>query len=79
MASRLPKATVVLPNLKDSFKFENLTVESHRFEYPAHTDDHSVWLLKEERILHSPDLLNPDQLPVMGFAVSDTAVTTKAI
>ena len=26
------------------------------------------------RIAHSPDLLNPDQLPMLGFAVSDTVV-----
>ena len=74
MSSRLPKPTLVLANLTDLFKFENLTVELHRFAKPAHTDDHSAWLLKEERIAHSPDLLNPDQLPMLGFAVSDTAV-----
>jgi glyoxylase-like metal-dependent hydrolase (beta-lactamase superfamily II) len=74
MQSRLPKPTVVLQKLNDSFKFEKLIVELHRFARPAHTDDHSAWLLKEERIAHSPDLLNPDQLPMLGFAVSDTAV-----
>ncbi len=74
MKSRLPKPTLVLSNLTDSFKFENLTTEVHRFAHPAHTDDHSVWLLKEEKVLHSPDLLNPDQLPMMDFAVSDTIV-----
>jgi glyoxylase-like metal-dependent hydrolase (beta-lactamase superfamily II) len=74
MKSRLPRPTMVLARLKDSFKFEDLTVEMHRFAKPAHTDDHSVWLLKEEKIAHSPDLLNPDQLPMLGFAVSDTAV-----
>lgn len=52
----------------------SLTVEMHRFAKPAHTDDHSVWLLKDEKIAHSPDLLNPDQLPMLGFAVSDTVV-----
>ena len=46
----------------------------HRFAKPAHTDDHSVWLLKEEKIAHNPDLLNPDQLPMLGFAVSETVV-----
>lgn len=76
MKSRLPQPTQVLERLKDSFKFENLTVEMHRFVKPAHTNDHSVWLLKEERIAHSPDLLNPDQLPMLGFAVSDTVVST---
>jgi len=74
MNSRLPKPTLVLANLTDSFKFENLTVELHRFAKPAHTDDHSAWLLKEEMIAHSPDLLNPDQIPMLGFAVSDTVV-----
>lgn len=74
IGSRLPKPTLVLSGLKDSFTFEGLTVEAHRFSKPAHTDDHSAWLLKEERIAHSPDLLNPDQLPMLGFAVSDTVV-----
>jgi glyoxylase-like metal-dependent hydrolase (beta-lactamase superfamily II) len=74
MQSRLPKATLVLPQLKDSFTFEKLTVEVHRFRHPAHTDDHSAWLLREEKVLHAPDLLNPDQLPMLGFAVSDTVV-----
>jgi glyoxylase-like metal-dependent hydrolase (beta-lactamase superfamily II) len=74
MNSRLPKPTLVLAKLKDSFTFEKLTVEMHRFAKPAHTDDHSAWLLKQERIAHSPDLLNPDQLPMLGFAVSDTIV-----
>jgi len=74
MNSRLPKPTLVLSKLKDSFRFENLTVEAHRFAKPAHTDDHSVWLLKEQKVAHSPDLLNPDQLPMLGFAVSDSVV-----
>ncbi|WP_197445764.1 MULTISPECIES: MBL fold metallo-hydrolase [unclassified Pseudomonas] len=74
MNSRLPKPTQVLSGLTDAFKFEDLTVEMHRFSKPAHTDDHSVWLLKEQKVAHSPDLLNPDQLPMLGFAVSDTVV-----
>ena len=74
MKSRLPRPTQVLARTKDSFKFENLTVEIHRFAQPAHTNDHSAWLLKQEKVAHSPDLLNPDQLPMLGFAVSDTVV-----
>jgi glyoxylase-like metal-dependent hydrolase (beta-lactamase superfamily II) len=74
MNSRLPKPTQVLSGLKGIFRFENLTVEMHRFAKPAHTNDHSVWLLKEQKVAHSPDLLNPDQLPMLGFAVSDTVV-----
>ncbi len=74
MNSRLPKPTQILSGLKDVFKFEDLSVEMHRFAKPAHTDDHSAWLLKEQKVVHSPDLLNPDQLPMMGFAVSDTVV-----
>ena len=28
-----------------------------------YTDDHSAWLLVNERVLHAPDLLNADQPP----------------
>ncbi|HGT7672346.1 TPA: MBL fold metallo-hydrolase [Escherichia coli] len=74
MNSRLPIATQVLSKKDDQFKFEKQTIELHRFVKAGHTDDHSVWLLKQEKVAHSPDLLNPDQLPMMGFAVSDTLV-----
>lgn len=74
MTSRLPVATQVLSKKDDQFKFEKQTIELHRFVKAGHTDDHSVWLLKQEKVAHSPDLLNPDQLPMMGFAVSDTLV-----
>lgn len=74
MNSRLPVATQVLSKKDDQFKFEKQTIELHRFVKAGHTDDHSVWLLKQEKVAYSPDLLNPDQLPMMGFAVSDTLV-----
>ncbi|EFM0249961.1 TPA: MBL fold metallo-hydrolase [Escherichia coli] len=74
MNTRLPVATQVLSKKDDQFKFEKQTIELHRFVKAGHTDDHSVWLLKQEKVAHSPDLLNPDQLPMMGFAVSDTLV-----
>ncbi|HCQ3823294.1 TPA: MBL fold metallo-hydrolase [Escherichia coli] len=74
MNSRLPVATQVLSKKDDQFKFEKQTIELHRFVKAGHTDDHSVWLLKQEKVAHSPDPLNPDQLPMMGFAVSDTLV-----
>lgn len=74
MNSRLPVATQVLSKKDDQFKFEKQTIELHRFVKAGHTDDHSVCLLKQEKVAHSPDLLNPDQLPMMGFAVSDTLV-----
>ncbi|EFN7444555.1 MBL fold metallo-hydrolase [Escherichia coli] len=74
MNSRLPVATQVFSKKDDQFKFEKQTIELHRFVKAGHTDDHSVWLLKQEKVAHSPDLLNPDQLPMMGFAVSDTLV-----
>ncbi|ELO2474722.1 MBL fold metallo-hydrolase [Escherichia coli] len=74
MNSRLPVATQVLSKKDDQFKFEKQTIELHRFVKAGHTDDHSVWLLKQEKVAHSPDLLNPEQLPMMGFAVSDTLV-----
>lgn len=52
----------------DSFDLDGLTVGLHGFEWAAHSDDHAAWLLKQERIIHSPDLINPDQPPFWKFA-----------
>jgi glyoxylase-like metal-dependent hydrolase (beta-lactamase superfamily II) len=66
--SSFPRPTQVLTWPRDSFDFDGLTVELHGFEWAAHTDDHAAWLLKQDRIIHSPDLINPDQPPFWRFA-----------
>lgn len=72
--SGFPRPTKVLDWPRDSFTFDDLTVELHGFEYPAHSDDHSAWLLVEPRILHSSDLINPDQPPFWKFAGNERFV-----
>lgn len=54
MNSRLPVATQVLSKKDDQFKFEKQTIELHRFVKAGHTDDHSVWLLKQEKSSSQP-------------------------
>jgi glyoxylase-like metal-dependent hydrolase (beta-lactamase superfamily II) len=68
MKSQLPAATDVIGWPGGSFMFEGLKVEWHGFPRAAQTDDHGVWLLAGERVLHATDLINPDQLPFLGFA-----------
>ena len=70
-SSSFPRPTKELNWPRDSFQFEDLTVELHGFEWAAHSDDHSAWLLKQERIVHCPDLINPDQPPFWRFAGSE--------
>ena len=71
-----PTEKVAWPN--GSFTFEELTVELHGFERAAHSADHGIWLLKDERVAHLPDLINPDQPPFWGFAGSETFVYYEA-
>lgn len=66
--SSFPRPTDVLDWPHDRFRFEGITVELHGFEWAAHSDDHAAWLLTEDRIIHSSDLINPDQPPFWHFA-----------
>jgi glyoxylase-like metal-dependent hydrolase (beta-lactamase superfamily II) len=67
-ASSFPRPTEVLDWPRASFEFEDLTVEQHGFEWAAHSDDHAAWLLPQEGVIHSSDLINPDQPPFWKFA-----------
>ena len=70
--SNHPKASEIVNWPEGSFKFEDLSVEFFGFERAAHADDHGIWLLKEEKVAHIPDLINPDQPPFWAFAGSET-------
>lgn len=71
LGSRLPRPTETVTWPEGQFTFEGLTVELHGFRHAAHTEDHALWLLKDERVLHAPDLLNADQPPFWNFAGSE--------
>lgn len=66
--SSFPRPTDVVDWPGGTFEFEGLTVQLHGFEWAAHTDDHAAWLLTNARVLHAPDLINPDQPPFWRFA-----------
>lgn len=66
--SSYPVITDVVDWPQGSFEFEDLTVELYGFEWAAHTDDHAAWLIPQDGILHSSDLINPDQPPFWKFA-----------
>ncbi|TVX92422.1 MBL fold metallo-hydrolase [Paenibacillus agilis] len=72
--SKIPRPTELVAWPKGKFKFENQVVELHGFDRAAHTDDHAAWLIKGEKVLHAPDLLNPDQPSFWNFAGSENFV-----
>ena len=67
---KLPKPTEVLPGEKNSTKFEDVTIEVELIKDSIHTYDSAAWKLVEEDVLHIPDVVNPDQLPYLGFGGS---------
>ncbi len=72
--SDLPRPTDVLDWPSGALSFEEVTLRLRGLPRPGHAPDHSVFLLEEERVGHSADLINIDQLPFGGFAGQDPLV-----
>ncbi|UTW59538.1 MBL fold metallo-hydrolase [Kordiimonas sp. SCSIO 12603] len=70
--TKLPLPTETIKFKGGSTKFENLTVRVHGLENPSHDKDSGVWELVGEKVVHFPDLVNPDQMPFMGFAGAES-------
>jgi len=75
--SDLPRPTDVLRWPDDAIDFEGVELRLRGLPRPGHAPDHAVYLLAEERIGHSADLINIDQLPFGGFAGQDPLVLFK--
>ena len=58
----------------DDAAFEDVTVRLRGLPRPGHAPDHCVFLLEEERVRLSSDLINIDQLPSGRFAGQDPVV-----
>ncbi len=72
--SSITKPTEVLKFSGGETQFESLTIQVKGFERASHTDDSSAWLLVEEKIIHAPDMNNPNQLPWLAFGGSENFV-----
>jgi glyoxylase-like metal-dependent hydrolase (beta-lactamase superfamily II) len=75
--SDLPRPADVLQWPSGALSFEDVTLRLHGLPRPGHAPDHAVFLLEEERVGHSADLINIDQLPFGGFAGQDPLVLFK--
>lgn len=70
LGSNHPAPTRVLGADEKSFTFEGLTVDVVPAEDDAHSHDHSIFVLTDEKVAHIPDVINPDQPPFWSFAGS---------
>ncbi len=75
--SDLPWPADVLEWPSGAISFEDVTLRLCGLPRPGHAPDHAVFLLEEERVGHSADLINIDQLPFGGFAGQDPLVLFK--
>jgi glyoxylase-like metal-dependent hydrolase (beta-lactamase superfamily II) len=75
--SDLPRPADVLEWPSGTFSFEDVTLRLRGLPRPGHAPDHAVFLLEEERVGHSADLINIDQLPFGGFAGQEPLVLFK--
>jgi glyoxylase-like metal-dependent hydrolase (beta-lactamase superfamily II) len=65
--SDLPRPAGVLDWPSGAVRFEDVTVRLAGFPFPAHAPDHAMFLIEEERVGHTADIVNVDQLPFGGF------------
>jgi len=75
--SDLPRPTDILRWPDGAIDFDGLELALRGLPRPGHSPDHAVYLLTQERIGHSADLINIDQLPFGGFAGQDPLVLFK--
>lgn len=67
---KLPAPNELLQWPKDTFQFEDLTVEFGGFVKFAHCDDAAYYLLVQEKVMHLVDLVNGDQPPFVRFGTA---------
>jgi glyoxylase-like metal-dependent hydrolase (beta-lactamase superfamily II) len=72
--SDLPRPTDVLDWPSGTARFEDVTVRLAGLPCPCHAPDHAMFLLEEERVGHTADLVNIDQLPFGGFGGQEPLV-----
>jgi glyoxylase-like metal-dependent hydrolase (beta-lactamase superfamily II) len=65
--SDLPRPAEVLDWPSGTARFEDVTVRLAGFPFPCHAPDHAMFLIEEERVGHTADVVNVDQLPFGGF------------
>jgi glyoxylase-like metal-dependent hydrolase (beta-lactamase superfamily II) len=76
--SDLPCPTDVLDWPSGTVGFEDVTVRLAGFPFPSHAPDHAMFLIDEERIGHTADVVNVDQLPFGGFGGQEPLVLLPA-
>src|ERR1700679_1148012 len=76
--SDLPRPADVLDWPSGAVRFEDVTVRLAGFPFPSHAPDHAMFLIEEERVGHTADVVNVDQLPFGGFGGQEPLVLLAA-
>src|SRR4029077_3406194 len=72
--SDLHRPADVLDWPSGAVRFEDVTVRLAGFPFPCHAPDHAMFLIEEERVGHTADVINVDQLTSGGLGGPETLV-----
>ena len=68
--NKIPMPNVIIKEPQGNFEFSGQTLAFYTPKKNGHSEDNSMILIEDEKVLHFVDMINPTELPYFNFALA---------